>query len=156
VNGLSKRNYDVITGLFARSAAGQNILDLFHDEAVWRVPGNWVVSGNYSKADLPAFFERVFAVMKRPPEFTLHHIISDGDCVAVDATSSGVFADGEPFSADYHFLFVLKDGLVIEAKEHVDSEKMARLLTPRLAVSARRCLSNEAALPQRSGLSKLG
>lgn len=125
-------NRETILEFFRRSQAEDgDVLALLAEDATWWVPGNWALSGTYEKAELGSLFGRVFGMLDGRPQFTIHAITAEHDRVAVDASSTGRFLDGEPFGNSYHFLFTLRDGMIASGREFMDTAYMAGLIARR-------------------------
>ena len=50
------------------------------------------------------------------------------DRVAVEAESSGEHVSGNTYTNQYHFLFQFRDGLVVQLKEYMDTERVTDIL----------------------------
>jgi len=124
-------NKQIILDFFHLSETGGDVLPMLADDLTWWVPGDWALGGTYRKDELGPIFERVFALLDGRPQFTIHNVTAEDDRVAVDASSKGRFKDGGPFGNTYHFFFRLRDGLIVEAKEYLDTAYMVRLLEER-------------------------
>lgn len=131
------QNKAVVAELFRRSEAGEDIFPLLADDVEWVVPGRWQLAGTYRKDELAAVFGLVLDDLDHPPVFTIHSVTAEDDRVAVHARSRSAFRDGEPFGNEYHFLFHLRDGLIVKVLESMDSDYMSRLVERRLPMGAR-------------------
>lgn len=127
----TEANRQTILEFFRRSQDGEDVMSLLSEDLTWWVPGNWALSGTYSKTELANIFARVFGKLDRRPQFTIHNITAEEDRVAVDASSNGRFKDGGPFGNTYHFLFVLRDDLIVQSKEYMDTDYMVQLIAMR-------------------------
>jgi ketosteroid isomerase-like protein len=56
--------------------------------------------------------------------------ISEGDRVAIEATSNGVLKNGTVYKNHCHFLFVIRDGRVALVKEYGDTAHLAAVWGP--------------------------
>lgn len=126
-----EENKKTILEFFQRAEDGGDIMGMIDDDVIWWVPGTWELAGTYRKSEIGSVFGKVFSLLATMPKFTIHNITAEDDRVAVDATSNATFKDGSPFSNTYHFLFRLRDGKVIEAKEYLDTNYMATLIASR-------------------------
>ena len=127
----TEANRQTILEFFRRSQDGEDVMSLLSEDLTWWVPGNWALSGTYSKTELANIFARVFGMLDGRPQFTIHNITAEEDRVAVDASSNGRFKDGGPFGNTYHFLFVLRDDLIVQGKEYMDTDYMVQLIATR-------------------------
>ena len=57
----------------------------------------------------------------RKLEYTLEHVLEDGDMVAVHATARGTTAIGHQYENEYHFLFRLEGDRIAEGWEFLDT-----------------------------------
>jgi ketosteroid isomerase-like protein len=74
--------------------------------------------------------EGVFARLAEPLKVTLHTIIAEGDCVAVEASSLARTKAGGVYNNHYFFLYKVRDGIIVEAKEYFDSAHYLTLINP--------------------------
>lgn len=56
--------------------------------------------------------------MKKPILMRLIAMTAEGDRVAVEADSYGEMINGKVYENSYHFLFVLKEGKILEVREY--------------------------------------
>jgi ketosteroid isomerase-like protein len=61
------------------------------------------------------------------PKVHVGALISDGDMVAVESTSTGETQDGKIYDNTYAWVFRLKDGKLDRLHEYMDSHYVARL-----------------------------
>src|SRR5205809_238371 len=54
-------------------------------------------------------------------EYTLEHVLEDGDMVAAHATARGTTAIGHQYENEYHFLFRLEGDRIAEGWEFLDT-----------------------------------
>ena len=126
-------NKAVIARFFATAGDGGDILPFLADDATWWVPGHWELGGTYRKDQLGPVFDRVLALMEVKPRFTIHAVTAEEDRVAVDCEGEGRFRDGTPYRNSYHFLFRLRDGRIVSAREFLDTAYMSRTLADQVA-----------------------
>ena len=70
-------------------------------------------------------------VAERFPEglrLTIDAVTVEGERVAVEAESYGVRADGKVYFNQYHYLIIVRDGLIIERREYLDTIHAKALL----------------------------
>lgn len=123
----AQANRAIVRDFFETAGAGGDIMAFISEDATWWVPGNWALSGTYSRDDLAPLFGSIFAQLKAPPQFVIHNITAEDDRVAVDCESRAEFNDGSPFGNTYHFLFRLRGGNIVEVKEFLDTHYMNSL-----------------------------
>lgn len=53
--------------------------------------------------------------------YTLHHVLADDGAAAAHVTLSAVTVSGRPYENRYVFVFEIRDGLIQEVWEHLDT-----------------------------------
>jgi ketosteroid isomerase-like protein len=69
------------------------------------------------------------AIFDGPIIYTVHGTTSEGNRVAVEATSKARLRNGKDFANIYHFLFEFEDGRLVLGREYADTQVMAQLAT---------------------------
>ena len=100
----------------------------------WEIPGDpelFALAGNLAKEDLLGYLPLVFpnGIRITPVAMTAE----DGR-VAVEAESAGILADGFAYTNRYHFLFEVREGKVVTAREYCDTQRAAGMLAHMAAV----------------------
>ena len=73
--------------------------------------------------DLAAAMVRVGEIFAVPLELHVDRIIGEGDCVAMEAHSTGTLHSGAHYRNRYHYLFEFApDGRIRRINEHMDSK----------------------------------
>lgn len=124
-------NRATIREFFRRATDGGDMLALLAEDAMWFVPGDWALAGSYDKEGIAKVFERVGALFGEPLQLTILNMTAEEDRVAVEAISHCAFKDGGSYDNRYHYLFRLRDGLIVEAKEYFDTGYMEKLVALR-------------------------
>ncbi|NUW35053.1 nuclear transport factor 2 family protein [Nonomuraea sp. SMC257] len=57
-----------------------------------------------------------------------HGFYADGDVVVVEVTMRATLADGKPYRNDYCFVFELRDGLIHQVREYMDTAAGHRMV----------------------------
>ena len=109
-------NKQTVAGFLERLPQGTADWGLVDDGAVWWIQG----AGNVSKAQIREIAGGI-AAMTSSAEMFMDHVTAEDDRVAVEAHSRIAMTDGRLFENTYHFLFHLKDGKIISAREHFDT-----------------------------------
>lgn len=65
-------------------------------------------------------FESLFAFFHGGLRMELTSCIGEGDIVAVEARSHGVTKSGKRYENEYHMLFRVRDGEIVEVREYTD------------------------------------
>lgn len=93
------------------------------DDATWWVAGSLKgLSGTSDKKTWTAGIAGLSAGFPGGLRLTPLAFTAEGDRVAVEAESYGELANGRVYDNRYHFLFVVRDGKIVEAKEYLDTD----------------------------------
>lgn len=90
--------------------------DLLDDNAVWWIQGR----GEMGKAE----FQQVAGGIKHiavASQMFINHVTAEDDRVAIESRSEIEMKDGRTFRNTYHFLFIVRDGRIVGAREHFDT-----------------------------------
>jgi len=109
-------NKQVVTAFLERLPKGTADWSLVADEAEWWIQG----AGNVTKAQIRQIADDI-AAMTSSAEMFIDHITAEDDRVAAECRSRIAMTDGRVFENTYHFLFHLKDGKIVMAREHFDT-----------------------------------
>lgn len=104
------------------------ILNAYADDGMLWTMGNTLISGQYNKAQIKEFADGIYEAFPDGLTFTVHGMVAEGDKVSVEATSEGAHASGVTYSNQYHFLFILRDGKILQMKEYMDTELATDIL----------------------------
>ena len=94
----------------------------------WEVMGDSHIAGVHDKATIRAISQGVVDVFETPPSWTPTNVIAEGDQVACEAVSSGDARSGFRYRNRYHLLVTVRDGLMVQAKEYMDTKHLADLI----------------------------
>ncbi len=104
------------------------IVDAYADDGhVW-TSGNTLISGKFSKEQIRAAAGAIFESFPHGIRFSIIGMTAEGERVAVEAESVGAHASGNTYANQYHFLFIFRDGLLVELKEYMDTERVTDVL----------------------------
>jgi uncharacterized protein len=92
------------------------------DDATWWVTGTPEPYTKQQYRDLCAYANTIF---KTGPVMTIKAVTAEDDRVALEVESDADLINGKHYHNYYHFLFVIRDGQVTEAKEYLDSKHVA-------------------------------
>jgi hypothetical protein len=101
---------------------------LLEHDVVWEIPGDpvqFALAGPLSRDDLLAQLPVMFPHGIR---MTPTGVTAEGDRVGVEVESEGVMSDGYVYRNRYHFLFTVRNGHVVLAREYCDTQTAAALL----------------------------
>src|SRR5260221_9110799 len=106
----TEANKQVVKKLFAELAAGN--LDGFFacltPDATWQVigkPDRFALAGKRTMAEMRALLSGVSGALETPLTVTPTAFTSEGDRVAVEATSHADLKNGRAYRNEYHFIF---------------------------------------------------
>ena len=122
----TEANKQVVKKLFAELAAGN--LDGFFacltPDATWQVmgkPDRFALAGKRNMAEMRTLLGGVAEAMKTPLTVTPAGFTSEGDRVAVEATSHADLKNGRGYRNEYHFVFEFRDGKITRVREYMDT-----------------------------------
>lgn len=104
------------------------IADTYADDGRVVTMGNTLISGSRGKEEIRGFAGGVLEAFPQGLTFTILNITAEDDRVAVEATSEGMHASGQPYSNHYHFLLTWRNGELLELKEFMDTEHATDVL----------------------------
>jgi hypothetical protein len=91
------------------------------DDATWWVAGSIPLSGTYTKQEFEQLLGGVVDTCKQPISLTPNAFTAEGGRVAVETESYTETNEGKVYNNQYHFLFVLRDGKIVQVKEYLDT-----------------------------------
>lgn len=101
------------------------ILDAMSDDCTWWIGGKpelFPLAGTKTKAQFGEILRELVTPMENGLEMRLHAMTAEGDRVAAEVESYGVNPDGSVYNNEYHFLFIVRDGKIRQAKEYLDTQ----------------------------------
>lgn len=123
-------NKKFITDFFNAMNSGDidAIVNSYDEYGALQTMGRTAISGRYNKTQIKDACVGIYQSFPNGISFTVDNIISEGDKVAVEAHSVGMHASGKLYSNEYHFLFTLSKGKILELKEYMDTERVTEIL----------------------------
>ena len=125
-------NEQLVLDFFAALSSGDldRLRPFLTPESVWQpmvkgIPGAGEHRGNAIIEEFLGPVRGLFA--PGDPKVHVRALLSDGDVVAVESTSTGHLADGRVYENAYAWVFRVKDGKVVRLHEYMDSHYVARL-----------------------------
>ena len=92
------------------------------DELQW-----WTSATTYDKAQMLAIADALADQITAPIRFETGTVTAQDDRVAIEAKSFCVRKSGVPYENVYHFLFRVRDGVIVEIREHCDTAYAAKV-----------------------------
>lgn len=113
-----------------KNAAITDLLDAMSQDATWWILGKphlFPGAGNKSKADMERIWGSLFGRMKDGLDMTVIGMVAEGDKVAVEIRSHADLTDGRVYENQYHMLFTVRQGKIVEVKEYADTLLIASM-----------------------------
>jgi len=96
------------------------------DDIVWWVQGDTAGSGfRYGKDSL---FPNLKRQLRENLQISFGHLTAEEDRVALEMKSQAVLANGRAYANTYHFLLTLKNGLICNGKEYLDTKHLSEVM----------------------------
>jgi ketosteroid isomerase-like protein len=121
---MSDANKKIVLDLMENLSAGRwdAAFDALTDDAIWWVAG---VPQVLTKAEFREVCLQAHRIYKGKPQTIPKRITAEGDRVAMEAESDADLINGNHYHNYYHYLFVVRDGKVCEAREYMDTKHAA-------------------------------
>jgi ketosteroid isomerase-like protein len=107
-----------------KTAATTDLLDALSEDATWWILGKphlFPGAGTKSKADMERIWGNLFSQMRNGLEMTVIGMIAEEDKVAAEVRSYADLSDGRVYENQYHMLFTIREGEIVEVKEYADT-----------------------------------
>lgn len=120
---IETQNRTTVRAAFEKWRAGGNIFaELLAPDVVWTIHGSAPVADTYRGVE--DFVERASAPLisrlATPLVPRVHHIWADGDTVIIRFDGSATTTSGAPYRNKFVWIFLMKNGAVIEAEAFLD------------------------------------
>ncbi len=125
-----ERNKEIARKFFVSMSNGDiaAIIDSYAEDVKIYTMGNTLISGVSDKARAKEFAGSVLGAFPQGIRFVIHNLTAEGDRVAIEAESFATHVSGKPYNNKYHFFMRLRDGLITEFKEYMDTEMVTEVL----------------------------
>lgn len=113
-----------------KNAAITDLLDAMGEDATWWILGKphlFPGAGTKSRADMERLWRGLFGHMKGGLEMTAIGMVAEGDKVAAEVRSHADLTDGRVYENQYHMLFTVRRGKIVEVKEYADTLLIATM-----------------------------
>ncbi len=128
----NERNLALIDRYFELMASGDpEIAALFADDARWVTPASSPMAGPFEgKAAVLELMGGGIGLYDAEHPFEIHQdaVAATGESVFVEMTMVARTGQGEPYKNRYVFVFTIRDGLICEVHEHLDTLYAQKLL----------------------------
>jgi len=123
---VEQHNKDLVTEFLKRFGRNDvpGVLDMMDEECTWWIGGKvelFPLAGVKSKDEMRGILGAIVEPMPNGLEMRLRATTAEGERVAAEVESYGEAANGRIYNNDYHFLFRVRDGKMIEIKEYLDT-----------------------------------
>ena len=113
-----------------RKADVAKLTDAMSEDATWWILGQprlFPGAGTKSKADMERIWSNLFGHMKDGLEMTVVGMVAEGNKVAAEVRSHADLTDGRVYENQYHMLFTLRQGKIVDVKEYADTLLIANM-----------------------------
>lgn len=104
-------------------------------EMVIDTKGTSIVSGRREYNEVVQLLTGISQALAEPLRWTWLNITAEDDRVAIECTSETVLKGNVPYGNQYHFLFMLRDGKIVELREYMCTKKIDEVLVPAMALA---------------------
>jgi len=121
---------DVALGFFEAGSSGRftDAMARLAPDVVYDVVAPAPYGGVFDRDGLTAIAGNMVNLLTAPPQMTIKGVIAQGDRVAIEAEGRATTKTGKPYNNRYHFLFVVRDGVIVEGREYLDSALYMELM----------------------------
>ena len=116
---------------FLKSFETETDYSLLCDDVHWWIPGR----GKINLEQFKALQGKVGDILKTPVYLTIDHVTAEGDRVAVEFRGRAETRAGGLYENTYHFLYIMRDGKILEQREHCDTAYARSILGAELTES---------------------
>ncbi len=112
---------------FIRLAANNSIddaLNLLHPDATWWVAGDPArlrVAGLKDRARIERLLHGLKKALPEGMRMTVTGVTAESERVAVELDGIGTWHNGRSYHNHYHFLFVIRDSMIVSVREYMDT-----------------------------------
>jgi ketosteroid isomerase-like protein len=101
-------------------------LELVSDDIVWWVQGTWEIPTTYhGKAGVKFLLDALDNALASDLTVEFGALTAEDDRVAVEMKSTAAHKSGNTYAMTYHYLFRVRDGLIVAGKEYLDTKHLA-------------------------------
>jgi uncharacterized protein len=125
------KNKDIVTAFYEAGNRGDidACLDLIADDIVWINMGSTRFSGQYrgKEALVKNLVGPLFGRLKAGITTKIERLIAEGDLVVAQTRGDAETSDGRPYNNQYCQIMRIKNGLIVEVTEYLDTELVANV-----------------------------
>ncbi len=125
------KNKNIVTAFYEAGNRGDMdaCLDLIADDIVWTNMGSTQFSGQYrgKEALVRDLVGPLFGRLKGGITTTIERLIAEGDLVVAQTRGHAETSDGRPYQNHYCQIMRVKNELIVEVTEYLDTELVANV-----------------------------
>jgi ketosteroid isomerase-like protein len=114
--GVEKNKAVAIAFLQSISARSPDMALVTDDFSFW-MP----TRGRLEKAQFESLSAGLQAKLAEPLMWDIQHVTAEDDRVSIEAVGTATLAGGSPFRNDYHVLFLMSGGRIVQMREYNNS-----------------------------------
>jgi ketosteroid isomerase-like protein len=103
-------------------------LDLCSEDFVFQFPGLAPFGSRQTKEEAKKSFAAIFELFPEGLIITPGVMTAEDDRVAMEGESHAIHVSGAKYNNHYHFLFRIRDGEIVEIREHGDTHHARQVL----------------------------
>ena len=117
-------NKALITGFFNKLNARDldGAFALLNDDLQWWILGNTKMCGTHDKRFITLGLKTILQRTFKGYQFTLGTLTAEDDRVSATAESHADHKNGKHYNNHFHFLFTIRDGKIVQAREYFDTD----------------------------------
>lgn len=123
---MTQENREKVQAFFQALARGQFPDDLLApDMEIWTI-----TSGRSERARFEGGVKLLAAIFRGTLSYTIDVLIIEGERAAAEVRSHGTLANGEPYSNDHVFTFLLRGGRIASVREYMNAILVKEKIVP--------------------------
>jgi ketosteroid isomerase-like protein len=108
----------------------EKVLEYVADDVDWQIEGGSVIGGKKTREDLLNMLRTMPQIAATGLPINPTSFIVEGNRAAVEAVGEMRLKDGREYKNRYHFVFELRDGKIVRAREYLDTAAVAEMYKP--------------------------
>ncbi len=100
---------------------GERICSMYAAGLDYYVVGHWPLGGHFGRDHMENNCSDIFTVFPDGLSFTAERLVAEGDWVCLEMRSEGRHVSGRDYANHYTYWFEIKDGLITQLKEWLDT-----------------------------------
>ena len=127
---LEERNKQLVLAFWDALSKGDvdAVVDAYAEDGTVWTAGNTLISGTRTKSEVREITSGILDVFPEGFRIDVTAMTAEGERVAAEAESYGKHISGQLYQNKYHFLFIFRDGKIVQLKEYLDTELATDIL----------------------------